>query len=214
MIRVLIADDNAVIRQGLAAVLASSGDIEVVGDAATGRQAIERAADLEPDVVLLDVRMPVMDGVAAVGSLARSTKVLMLTHAEEPEIVTSAIRNGAVGYLVHGQFEPAELAGAVRAVARREAVLSPAAVEAMVVALQSGDPVSVPDQPDHDLTDREAEVMDHIARGLSNAEIAGELFLAEKTVKNHINSIYTKLAVTSRAQAIVLWIDGDGRAAG
>lgn len=185
----------------------------MVGEAATGRQAIERAADLEPDVVLLDVRMPVMDGVTAVASLATTTKVLMLTHAEEPEIVTGAIRNGAVGYLVHGQFEPTELSAAVRAVSRRESVLSPAAVEAMVVALQSGAAVSVPDEPDHDLTDREAEVMDHIARGMSNAEIADELYLAEKTVKNHINSIYTKLAVNSRAQAIVLWLDGRGRAA-
>lgn len=214
MIRVLVADDNAVIRQGLSAVLSLAPDIEVVAEAATGREAVDLARQHDPDVALLDVRMPVMDGVAAAAQVAADTRVLMLTYADEPETVSAAIRAGALGYLVHGQFEPDELTNAVRRTARHESVLSPAAVEAMMNALRAGAAVAAPEAPDHPLTAREAEVMDRIAQGLSNADIAAALYVSEKTVKNHINRIYTKLQVETRSQAIARWLGSEPAAHG
>lgn len=209
MIRVLIADDNAVIRQGLAAVLSLAPDIVVVAEAATGREAVDHAQSHLPDVTLLDVRMPIMDGVAAAEHIAPTSRVLMLTYADEPETVAGAIQAGAVGYLVHGQFDPDELTSAIRRIARSESVLSPAAVEAMMTALRQGATVATAAAPDHPLTAREAEVMDRIAQGLSNADIADDLFVSEKTVKNHINRIYTKLQVETRSQAIARWLGSE-----
>jgi DNA-binding NarL/FixJ family response regulator len=210
VIRVLVVDDNDVIRSGLAALLASLPDVEVVGEAATGRQAIERADELSPDVVLLDVRMPVMDGVSAAGPLSERSKVMMLTYADEPDIVAGALRNGASGYLVHGTFGPDELARSIRDVACDRTAVAPQVVPALLEALRSDAPAATPAlglrAGEHDLTTREAEVMDAIARGRTNAAIAEELFLAEKTVKNTINRIYTKLAVGTRSEAIARWI--------
>jgi DNA-binding NarL/FixJ family response regulator len=136
MIRVLLVDDNAIVRRGIASLLAESPEIEVVGEAADGREAIARAAETKPDVVCLDVRMPVMDGVAAAGPLSEKSKVLMLSYSDEQHLVTGAIRNGAAGYLVHGRFEPDELERRILAVARGEMVLSPAVTPAVFDALR------------------------------------------------------------------------------
>jgi DNA-binding NarL/FixJ family response regulator len=208
MIRVLVTDDNAVIRMGVVSLLETDGDIEVVGQAATGQEAIDQATRLHPDVVLLDVRMPVLDGVAAVATVSRTAKVLMLTYAEDADVVADALRAGATGYLVHGRFEPADLLRAVRATFAGEAVLSPTAAGVLVDALRQGQGQgsSLPDHVASGLSDRERGVMDLIARGLSNRAIADELYLSEKTVKNHVNRIYAKLGVTSRGEAIASWV--------
>jgi DNA-binding NarL/FixJ family response regulator len=206
MIRVLVADDNAVVRMGVVSLLEASGEVEVVGQAANGQEAIELAGRRRPNVVLLDVRMPLLDGVAAAALLARSARVLMLTYAQDTEIVADALRAGATGYLVHGCFEPADLLLAVRATHAGEAALSPPAASAAVAALQAIPPAPAPDHADSGLSAREREVMDLIARGLSNHDIAAELVLSEKTVKNHVNHIYAKLAVRTRAEAIASWL--------
>ena len=136
MIRILLVDDNAIVRRGIASLLAEADGLEVVGEAADGREAIAKAEELRPDVVCLDVRMPVMDGVAAAGPLAQRAKVLMLSYSEDEHLVTGAIRNGAAGYLVHGRFEPEELESRIKAVARGEMVLSPAVTPAVFDVLR------------------------------------------------------------------------------
>lgn len=208
MIRVLIADDNPVIRQGLTALLATAAGIEVVGEAATGREAVDLAERHVPDVVLLDVRMPVMDGVTAAARLADAVRVVMLTYADEPETIRAAVRAGACGYLVHGRFDRDDLTGAIRRAAADAPVVSDGLLGAVFDALRAepGGSDVEPDDRSHPLTEREAEVMDRIAQGLSNGEIAEALFISEKTVKNHINRIYTKLDVSSRARAIARWL--------
>ena len=208
MIRILLVDDNAIVRRGIASLLAEADGIEVVGEAADGREAIAKAEELRPDVVCLDVRMPVMDGVAAAGPLAQRSKVLMLSYSEDEHLVTGAIRNGAAGYLVHGRFEPEELEIRIKAVARGEMVLSPAVTPAVFDVLRRSPGVS----NDEDelglgsLTAREREVLNLLARGLSNREIAEELVITNKTVKNHLSRIYEKIGVHSRAEAIALWL--------
>lgn len=211
MIRVLLVDDNAVIRGGLVALLATVDDVKVVGQAGTGAEAIELTKLLEPDVVLLDVRMPVLDGVSAAATIARSTRVLMLTYSDEPEIVTSAIRAGASGYLVHGTFDPDTLGDAIRTVHTGGSLLSASATPSVFEALRAA--------PNHGggddrfgLTDREREIMELVARGRSNSDIAGQLYLSPKTVKNHINHIYAKLQVTSRVEAVATWLGLDEEA--
>jgi DNA-binding NarL/FixJ family response regulator len=204
MIRVMIVDDNPVIRGGVKSLLEAADGMEVVAEAATGKEAVDKAGDLHPDVVLCDVRMPVMDGVEAAGRLARTTKVLMLTYAQEEHLVTGAIKAGASGYLVHGRFQPDDLERAVHDVFDGRSVLSPSVVTMVFDALRKepGERVGGP----RALTEREAEIANLLARGLSNPDIAKTLFISEKTVKNHINRIYAKLAVTTRAEAIAVWL--------
>jgi DNA-binding NarL/FixJ family response regulator len=214
MIRVLLVDDNAIVRRGIASLLAESPEIEVVGEAADGREAIARAAEVRPDVVCLDVRMPVMDGVAAAGPLSEKSKVLMLSYSDEQHLVTGAIRNGAAGYLVHGRFEPDELERRILAVARGEMVLSPAVTPAVFDALRRAP--GADNDPRQEglgaLTAREREILNLLARGRSNRDIAEELFITNKTVKNHLSRIYEKIGVHSRAEAIALWLGvGDER---
>jgi DNA-binding NarL/FixJ family response regulator len=214
MIRVLLVDDNAIVRRGIASLLAESPEIEVVGEAADGREAIARAAETKPDVVCLDVRMPVMDGVAAAGPLSEKSKVLMLSYSDEQHLVTGAIRNGAAGYLVHGRFEPDELERRILAVARGEMVLSPAVTPAVFDALRRAP--GADNDPRQEglgaLTAREREILNLLARGRSNRDIAEELFITNKTVKNHLSRIYEKIGVHSRAEAIALWLGvGDER---
>jgi DNA-binding NarL/FixJ family response regulator len=208
MIRILLVDDNAIVRRGVASLLAEADGIEVVGEAADGREAIAKAEELRPDVVCLDVRMPVMDGVAAAGQLAQRAKVLMLSYSEDEHLVTGAIRNGAAGYLVHGRFEPEELELRIKAVARGEMVLSPAVTPAVFDVLRRS-PGTSNDESElglGSLTAREREVLNLLARGNSNREIAEELFITNKTVKNHLSRIYEKIGVHSRAEAIALWL--------
>lgn len=211
MIRVLVVDDNPVVRRGLDSLLETMDDIDVVGEAGTGQEAVERTTVLTPDVVLLDVQMPVMDGVAAAARISSEARVLMLTYAEDPDTITAAIRAGASGYLVHGRFEPDELAEAVRTVHDGGSVVSEAATPAVFAALRES-PSDGPAE-ELDLTDREREIMELVVRGRSNREIADELVIAYKTVKNHLNRIYTKTDVDSRAEAIARWF-GAGRGGG
>ena len=201
MTRVLIVDDNAVLRRGVASLLEAADGIEVVGEAGTGKEAIAMAKKVAPDVVLLDVRMPVMDGIAAAGPLSKIAKVMMLTYSEEEERVSNAIRAGASGYMVHGRFTPEELEQAVIDLAKGGNVISPSVVSVVFDALRDAPRGGVSEGPAA-LTERESEIMNLLAQGRSNGAIATELFISEKTVKNHINRIYAKLGVTSRAEAI------------
>ena len=208
MIRVLLVDDNAIVRRGIASLLEESDGIAVVGEAADGREAITRAGELKPDVVLLDVRMPVMDGVAAAGPLSERSRVLMLSYSEDEEMVTGAIRNGASGYLVHGRFEPDELEARIKAIAKGEMVLSPSVTPAVFDALRRAPGVANDTNETGlgSLTSREREVLNLLARGLSNRDIAEELVITHKTVKNHLSRIYEKIGAGSRAEAIALWL--------
>lgn len=217
-IRVLVADDNPVVRSGLISLLEASGEVQIVGEAENGQHAIELAAEVAPDLILLDVRMPVLDGVQAVATLSKEHLVVMLTYTEEPDIIREAVRNGASGYLVHGTFTTDELGRYVRSAVEGRNPLSPQAAAAVLDAVRSGDTAAhatndtatpTGDVSNAGLTRREVEVMEQITRGLSNKEIAGELFVSEKTVKNNVNRIFTKLGVTSRAAAIARWLGTD-----
>lgn len=209
MIRVLVVDDNAVVRRGVAALLGAADDIDVVGEAADGKEGVRLARELAPDVVLCDVRMPVMDGVAAAAAMSGETRVMMLTYSEEEDRVAAAINAGASGYLVHGRFDPDELERAVRDLAAGHNVLSPAVVPVVFDALRRTAGESSPSdggQGPTELTAREREVMNLLCTGRSNREVAEALFVSEKTVKNHLNRIYAKLGVTSRTEAIARWL--------
>ncbi|MFZ0039838.1 MAG: response regulator transcription factor [Solirubrobacteraceae bacterium] len=206
MIRVLIVDDNAVIRRGVAALLEDVSDVRIVGEAGDGAEALRLASQAEPDVVLLDVRMPVMDGIEAAGPLSERARVMMLTYTDEKDQVVAAIRAGASGYLVHGQFDAEELVARIRELAAGNTVLSPAVVGTVFEALRR-----TPGSPDEasgpaSLTAREQEIMNLISQGLTNAQIADSFVLSEKTVKNHVNRIYSKLGASNRAQATALWL--------
>ncbi|MFD0691243.1 response regulator transcription factor [Actinomadura fibrosa] len=212
-IRVMVVDDNAFIRAGLTSALEATDDIEVVGEAGDGHRAEELAWSLMPDVVLLDVRMPRTDGIGAAAVLSRISRVIMLTQVEEPDVVLSAVRNGAVGYLVHNTFTVDELAEAIRDTVRHRAhPLSHAASAALIDAARAGRPAGpaaadpAEQRERFGLSAREVQVMDLIVRGHSNQDIAAKLFLTEKTVKNYINRIYAKLGAPNRATAIVTWL--------
>ncbi|POM25057.1 putative transcriptional regulatory protein NarL [Actinomadura rubteroloni] len=217
--RILVVDDNLVVRSGLVSLLESSG-FEIAGEAGDGRTALEAAERLRPDLVLLDVQMPLMDGVEAVRTLSTFTRVIMLTYTEDQQVIRRAIEGGAMGYLVHGTFSAEELTAAVRGAISGVHALSPVALTALVgipARTAPAEPEPPPVPPDRDrfgLSAREAEVMRLIVQGHSNGAIAARLFLAEKTVKNHVNRIYAKLGVTSRASAIASWLGTDGGGAG
>lgn len=205
MIRVLVVDDNPVIRGGLVSLLDICDDIEVVGQAGTGKDALSLIRTAVPHVVLMDVRMPVMDGVEATAKVPTSTKVLMLTYTEDTDMVGRAIQAGARGYLVHGHFTPEELAKAIRDVHHGGTHISPVVAPALF-ALVRDDPSAGHVAAHNGLTEREVDVLNLIAQGRPNIDIAEALFLSEKTVKNHINRAYGKLGVSSRAQAIATWL--------
>lgn len=214
-IRVLIAEDNPVTRMGLVGLLRLEDDMEVVGQAGTGREAVSQAAATTPDVVLMDVRMPVMDGLEATTRLAGAHRVVMLTYAEDADIVTRAIRAGAAGYLVHGRFQPRELTDAIRRAVTGESVASPAITPLLFDVVRRGE-VAAAHGSRHAtgpgaLTDREVEIMNQIATGRANTAIAKALFISEKTVKNHINRAYAKLGVRSRGEAIARWLGTEDR---
>ncbi|MEU8591579.1 response regulator transcription factor [Streptomyces sp. NPDC048664] len=227
--RVLVADDNPVVRAGLTALLAAHRDIEVVADAADGAQALAYAARHRPDAILLDVRMPGTDGLTALPALARLAPVLMLTYSREPEVAARALRRGASGYLVHGDFTTAELVAAVREVSRGRGRRGPVVSSSIGASYEPGDPYShvqhdVAQSPrarpapaagarrrvagwlEFGLSSREVEVMDLIASGMNNRQIAAVCFISEKTVKNHINRIFAKLHSSSRSEAIAYWL--------
>ncbi|MCX3285294.1 response regulator transcription factor [Streptomyces sp. NEAU-H22] len=277
-LRVVVADDNPVVRAGLTALLSGRPDIEVVAEAADGRQAYEAAHQHRPDVVLLDVRMPGVDGISALPYLVQIAPVVMLTYSRESEIVQEALRRGAGGYLVHGEFTADQLVDAVRDIKEGRAHFTPTAAGALLARLRqdrapapplpdglgqsssataygisaSGKSYSLPQQPApsadlviqqpsrpvtypenlsqmqphvgqsssewtsgppatpdrsrFQLSTREAEIMDLIASGMNNQQIAATCFISEKTVKNHINRIFAKLHSTSRSEAAAKWI--------
>ncbi|WP_062462672.1 response regulator [Demequina soli] len=205
-IRVLIADDHPVVRGGLAALLRTLPGIEVVAEAADGAGAVREALLTRPDVVILDLRMPVLDGVGAARRITAdvpSAGVLVLTMFDEDALIAEALAAGARGYLLKGA-EPEEIERAVRAVAAGAAILSPQ-VAARVLGRAS---TPQPAQAFPHLTSREHEVLDLIARGLANHAIADRLGIAAKTVGNHVSAIFAKTGVATRAEAIVLARDG------
>ncbi len=210
-IKVLLADDNSVLRMGMASLLAADERIDLVAEAADGQEAVDLAARHRPDVVILDVRMPVLDGVAAAARMPEGTRVLMLTYSDEPDVITAAMASGAHGYLVHGAHSPEEILNAVIASARGLAVFGPAASAVLFdPARMQGRGSARGDRSEraarHGLTPREVEILDMVAEGRTNREIATEFFLAEKTVKNHVNRIFAKLRVTTRAEAVSVWL--------
>jgi DNA-binding NarL/FixJ family response regulator len=198
-IRVLVVDDHAVVREGLRTFLELQEEIEVVGEAADGREAVRTAAELRPDVILMDLVMPRLDGVAAMRELRRrlpSSRVIVLTSFAEDDRLLPAIQAGAAGYLLK-DVEPRELARAVRSAHAGEALLDPAVAARLVDAIAQPPGESPPDR----LTARERQVLGLIARGLSNKLIARELGISEKTVKTHVGHVLAKLGVTDRTQA-------------
>jgi DNA-binding NarL/FixJ family response regulator len=205
-IRVLLVDDQALFREGLETLLSVHKDIQVVGQASNGQEALEAAAKVHPDVVLMDVRMPILDGVQATRRLKRALpecRVIVLTTFDDDEYVFDALRAGAVGYLLK-DVASARLVEAIRGTARGESILEPS-VAAKVIAeftrVSSMVPAAQMDQLVEPLSERELEILAWIARGYSNKEIASQLFIAEGTVKNHVTHILGKLGVRDRTQA-------------
>ena len=207
MIRVVIADDQALVRGGFRMILDAQTDIEVVGEASDGREALAQARELEPDVVLMDIRMPELDGLEATRQLVSSdgsARVLILTTFDLDEYVYEAMKAGASGVLLK-DVRLEQLAEAVRVVAAGDSLLAPAITQRLIAEFVrrpppgSSTPVEL-----SELTERELEVLMLIARGLSNGEIASALFLGEATVKTHVTHVLTKLKLRDRVQAVVL----------
>jgi DNA-binding NarL/FixJ family response regulator len=204
LIRVLIADDHAVVREGLRAVVGSEPDLEVVGEAATGREAVERSSELRPDVVLMDIQMPGINGIEATRRVLDHNPrvgVVVLTMFEDDDSVASAMRAGARGYVLKGA-PPSEILKVLRAVAGGEAHFGPEIASRLVDFLAPAKAPS-PAEAMPELTAREREILGLIARGHSNAAIASRLFVSPHTVRNHVTHIFAKLQVADRAQAIV-----------
>jgi len=208
MISVLLADDQALVRAGFRMILENEADMRVVGEAADGAEAAQIALELSPDVVLMDVRMPEVDGVDAtrricVGDGAGRTRVLILTTFDLDEYVYAALRAGASGFLLKDALAP-DLLSAIRVVARGEAVVAPSVTRRLLdryVCPGAGPAGSTAGL--EALTEREREVLSLIARGLSNVEIAGRLYLSEGTVKTHVSRVLAKLGLRDRVQAVV-----------
>ncbi|MES9524777.1 response regulator [Streptomyces capoamus] len=230
-LRLLVADDNPVVRAGLTALLSGRSDTTVVAEARDGREAYEAAVRHRPDVILLDVRMPGVDGISALPHLVGLAPVMMLTYSHETETVREALRLGAGGYLVHGEFTTEQLVRAVRDVREGRPHVTPGAAEALLTDLRGAAPAhpraqlgsvsgdSAPHPLSHmqpsmgqsfrsrfRLSTREAEIMDLIASGMTNQQIAAACFISEKTVKNHINRIFAKLHTSTRSQATAKWL--------
>jgi len=206
VIRVLIADDQALVRAGFRVLIDSAADLEVVGEAGDGVEAIALARSERADVVLMDVRMPVLDGLAATRELAGDEggpRIIILTTFDIDEYVFEALRAGASGFLLK-DTEPAELLAAVRVVAGGEALLAPSVTRRLIEEFATRpDPHRTPPQALKVLTEREREVLALVARGLSNGEIATELFISPATAKTHVSRVMMKLGARDRAQLVV-----------
>jgi RNA polymerase sigma factor (sigma-70 family) len=204
--RVLIADDDDLMRAGLIELLTSDPEIEVVGEASTGRGAVEQSRRLGPDVVLMDVRMPDLDGIAATSELSRTApgaKVLILTTFEQDDYIFGALRAGASGFLLK-RARPEELIAAVHTIAAGDSLLSPSVTRRVIDRMAQQPTPEIADQAKLDaLTPREREVLERIARGLSNREIAAALGVEESTIRTHVKRILTKLDLRDRVQAVI-----------
>jgi DNA-binding NarL/FixJ family response regulator len=205
VIRVLVVDDQALIRDSFRMILDLEPDIEVVGEAGDGQEAVARVRELQPDVVLMDVRMPVLDGLGATAALTRAgsaARVLILTTYDADEYLYDAMRAGAVGFLLK-DVRRGQLADAVRTVAAGDSLLHPALTRRLVERFVQGPPPGGQPAVLDGLTEREVEVLRLAGRGLSNAEIAAQLFVGEATVKTHLGHVFTKLGLRDRVQAVV-----------
>jgi DNA-binding NarL/FixJ family response regulator len=204
--RVLLADDDDLMRAGLVELLTADPQIEIIGQAATGRAAVEQARRLVPDVVLMDVRMPDLDGIAATHELARTApeaRVLILTTFEHDDYIFSALRAGASGFLLK-RAKPEELIAAVHTIAAGEALLSPSVTRRVIDRMAQQPTPELADQAKlKALTAREREVLQRIAQGLSNREIAAALAVEESTIRTHVKRILAKLALRDRVQAVI-----------
>jgi DNA-binding NarL/FixJ family response regulator len=208
--RVLVVDDQAMVRAGFAALLDAQPDIVVVGQAADGEEGVRLAAETLPDVVLMDVRMPVLDGIEATKAMLAPgrplplPKIVMLTTFDVDDYVLDALRAGASGFLLKDAL-PDDLVEAVRIVARGDALLAPSVTRRLIERFAGRPTGTTAIGSDLDvLTDREREVLREVAQGRSNSEIAGVLFIAEQTVKSHVSRVLTKLGLRDRAQAVVV----------
>ena len=207
-IRLLLVDDHVLVRDGLAALLDEIGGFEVVGEAGAGEEACEQAQLLRPDVVLMDVRLPDLDGVEATRRIRTAlpdTAVLMLTMYDDDATVFAAMRAGAQGYLLK-DADPEDVAGGIRAVAAGQAIFGPGVAQRMLTYLSSAQPAG--DYPFPELSERERLILERLAAGRRTAEIATELFLARKTVSNQLTSVFAKLGVADRAEAVLKARDG------
>jgi DNA-binding NarL/FixJ family response regulator len=208
VIRVLVADDQALVRVGLKVLVEDQEDLELVGEAANGREAVDLARRARPDVVLMDIRMPVMDGLEALRAITADaglagTRVVMLTTFELDEYVFESLRSGASGFLIK-DTEPAEILRGIRTVAAGESLLSPSVTRRVIEDLASRSPKAWAPHPDlGSLTEREKEIVGVVAEGLSNDEIARRLFLSPATVRTHVGRAMMKLGARDRAQLVV-----------
>lgn len=215
-VRVVVADDHPAFREGLQGILGSDESVEVVAEAATGEEAVEAVAAHQPDVVVMDLHMPDLNGIEATRRILQQSPhvgVLVLTMFEDDASVFAAMRAGARGYLLKGA-DKAEILRAIQAIGSGEAIFGPA-IARRVIEYFSAPQLAGPPQAFPELTAREREILDHIAQGLNNETIARKLFLSPKTVRNHVSNIFAKLQVADRAQAIVRARDaGLGRSPG
>jgi two-component system, NarL family, response regulator LiaR len=199
-IRVMIVDDHAVVRSGLTAFLKAYADLELAGEARNGEEAVQLCAQIQPDVVLMDLMMPGMDGATATQEIRRScanTQVVALTSFKDEDLVQKALRAGAIGYLLK-DVQAGELAEAIRLAHAGQSILSPEATRVLIHAS------SQPEQPDFELSEREREVLALMVKGLNNSEIAARLIVSLSTAKHHVSHILAKLSATNRAEAVAL----------